>query len=49
VVELDLRHGLDHVLAFIVDRMDQERREEFDTWLWSDPVREARIRAALGR
>jgi hypothetical protein len=33
----------------IVAPMDGEQQEEFDTWLWSDPSKEAQIMAALGR
>lgn len=49
MAELDLRHGLDHLLALLLDGKDEEQREEIEGQLWADPEREARILAALGR
>ena len=40
-------HLLDHVYALAVSGMTGEDREAWDVWLWSDPVREARLQQIL--
>jgi hypothetical protein len=49
LVELELRHGLDHILALLLEGKDAEQREEIEGQLWADPEREAKILTALGR
>jgi hypothetical protein len=42
-------HLLDHIYALAVSGLDGAERETFDTWLWSDPAREAKLLAMIGR
>jgi hypothetical protein len=42
-------HLLDHVYAMAVAPMDEQQRESFETWLWSNPAKEAKILTDLAR
>jgi hypothetical protein len=47
--ELPYEHGLNHIYAMLVDGADADQRDELDGELWSDPVRERKMMAAIGR